>query len=366
VDKKIVWILGAGFSAPLGGPLLTQLFAPQCLDVLSDFFPTTFEPVEFVDVMRAYHYGTRFRHGRSLGHVGGVPQDTVGAALWEDAEQFLDFLDCADDATNGKAHRKAIGRALAGYAVSLERPREEMRAAQRVGPLPGLARRLLAAECCRFLVFANPQSETWVAHQRWLSLIEKQDTVVTFNYDRVVETLAQSHPAWLRPVLPGETSLLSRAPLIKLHGSVDWQRGSDRSVRVVQDPTFAAFCRKPEELVIASPGPTKQQVTKDLDDLWQLACRRISDADIIVFVGYRFPPSDATAREQLLGAIRNNTSPFLNVHTVLGPDLRQNDTVRMDALLHSVLAPAKGGMYAVKAHPLWSQDFFSVASRRSL
>ncbi|WP_242392001.1 hypothetical protein [Anaeromyxobacter oryzisoli] len=36
--NKIVWILGAGFSKPLGGPLLTELLSPGSMDILQAAF----------------------------------------------------------------------------------------------------------------------------------------------------------------------------------------------------------------------------------------------------------------------------------------------------------------------------------------
>ena len=42
----VVWILGAGFSKPLGGPLLVDLFAPNAIQEMEAQFPPETYPIE--------------------------------------------------------------------------------------------------------------------------------------------------------------------------------------------------------------------------------------------------------------------------------------------------------------------------------
>jgi hypothetical protein len=91
-----------------------------------------------------------------------------------------------------------------------------------------------------------------------------------------------------------------------------------------------------DELAIASPGPTKQTITKQLEPLWRMAEGAIKRASHIVFVGYRFPPSDANARTRLLTAIAASETQYVAVHTVLGPRL-DDDTVRLTQMLRYAL-----------------------------
>jgi hypothetical protein len=87
-------------------------------------------------------------------------------------------------------------------------------------------------------------------------------------------------------------------------------------------------------MAVAVPGPSKRGLTKELfEPLWVQAVNAIERADAVVFLGYRFPESDAESRERLLKAIVVNQQPRLRIHVVLGPDLNQRDVIRMHRLI---------------------------------
>src|SRR5205823_2681786 len=89
-----------------------------------------------------------------------------------------------------------------------------------------------------------------------------------------------------------------------------------------------------DELSIAAPGPSKQSLSAGaFQPYWEQAMEALRTASAIVFVGYRFPPTDAEARERLLGAIRENTQEYLAVHTVLGPSTNSDDSRRLSGLV---------------------------------
>src|SRR5713226_2067445 len=93
----IVWILGAGFSKPLGGPLLGRMLSPeskQDLRIRYSQMPKLWSPQ--ADAARSlYYYGQSKKPlNRSQNNV---PEfiDGEGEHLWEDAEEYLDYLDTA-------------------------------------------------------------------------------------------------------------------------------------------------------------------------------------------------------------------------------------------------------------------------------
>ncbi len=104
---------------------------------------------------------------------------------------------------------------------------------------------------------ADPSTEKWAPFKRWLTSLGEYDSIITFNYDTVIETLATAAKFdRLATLLPGKG--LSDAPkvnLLKLHGSVNWQFDTSR-FRVHEDDEFALTCPD-EQMVIASPGPRK-------------------------------------------------------------------------------------------------------------
>jgi hypothetical protein len=105
----------------------------------------------------------------------------------------------------------------------------------------------------------------------------------------------------------------------------------------------------------------------------------LREADAIVFVGYRFPPTDAEARKKLLSAIEGNNKGaprhHLKVHIVLGPKL-SDDVERLHGLIEAVLLRAKrtqgspvgrgGRTFEIHAHRMFAEDFFTVWSQTLL
>src|SRR5260370_39802665 len=119
LPRNVVWILGAGFSRPLGGPLLRDFFRPETLAKLRAYYEADRYPLLYGAECRVahalYNYGIAFRNGK-------VPADRAidpnvrnfeGEHIWEDAEEFIAFLETAAikpesgeaNRTNGIVHR---------------------------------------------------------------------------------------------------------------------------------------------------------------------------------------------------------------------------------------------------------------------
>lgn len=351
---RTVWVLGAGFSRPLGGPLLPDLFSSASRDRLVAAYGA------------ASQYSGLFsplaKEVRRLYSVHGKDAD-LARRRWDDAEQFLETLDVASLCGVGSPSGNLV-RALSELGdVDLT-------------ALAAAARRLVAAECCAFLKGSDPKTERWGPFGRWLTSLGHNDSIITFNYDTVVETLARSlNFDRLVPVLPGAG--LTDAPkvnLLKLHGSVNWQFDGTR-FRVHQNDEFVLTCPD-DQMVIASPGPNKLAVANRLGELWTHAETLLKHATAVVFIGYRFPPSDASSRRRLFTALVQNDQPYVALHAVLGPDRSDPTAVRMRSLLqHSALqasreeATRRQGTdyqqspprhYTLDVHPLWGEDFMDV------
>jgi hypothetical protein len=236
---RTVWILGAGFSRPLGGPLLPELLTPALTDRVRAAFPEgtyplLHKPVD--DTLRIYE-----RHGPK-----------TRKQLWEHAEEYLEFLDAAayargreDDATPlVKLWVRLFGEDLAknpGIVTTAQ-----------------LARRLMAAECSQFYVDADTSFEKWQPYRRWVGLLAEGDAVLTFNYDTVVEAAAGAFGVKaerLHVVEPGKTMPLGRIPLLKLPGALTGSVLVGRSV-VCRGAFFALTDARGD--CHRQPHPTKQ------------------------------------------------------------------------------------------------------------
>jgi hypothetical protein len=259
------------------------------------------------------------------------------------------------------------------------------------------ARRLIAAECSGFTRDTNLASpkdvpERWSAHIDWLKNLNERHTIITFNYDRALEMIGRYNQSQggksISVRLPGSTPSTDLPTVLKLHGSVDWgylEDGADASgqqrytFKVVPHEKFALTAES-RQLVLGTPGPSKSALTVILSDLWTAAEAAIAAADAIVFVGYRFPPTDANARRRLLRAIENcakkQERARLALHVVLGPGCP--DARRLEELLR--FAARRGELqedaetwdavganrFRIRVHQLFSQDFFDVYDEKFL
>jgi hypothetical protein len=389
---KTVWILGAGFSEPLGGPLLTDMLTNGSYDRIQATFPEKGSPGREDAYPRLYRPQTKMvillnaeygQDAAAISYYSGQRKQ-LSKKQWGDAEEFLELFDSAARQEKGNSAPGAIP-AVAGPAQLCRLLLRGIDVGESVTPsdVACAARRLLAAECSWFLKYASPTYEKWQPYRRWVSMLDpSRDTIITFNYDTVVETVAGPVTAVLPPTTPEEQHKLERDPLpyvrlLKLHGSTNWLVGNfDKGARVqASSDRFAALTADDDQILIASPGPTKQEVTAEhLERLWQMAERAIREADAIVFVGYRFPPTDSTAREQLMRAIERNDNDRkrLHVHTVLGADVGSPNSRRLRGMLESVLEARADELnrpltqHHITQHPMGAEDFLALYDRDRL
>ena len=193
------------------------------------------------------------------------------------------------------------------------------------------------------------------------------DQIITFNYDLVVEKLAAlSSSSALRAesiVLPG-AAIFDGLHVLHLHGCVSWRDGETVTTENPEKLLRGGQCP-----LLGTPGPTKKRYATDrFAPLWEAARAGLKTADRIVFLGYRFPPSDAQARRTILGAISDNVTKFLDIYTVVRGNAE--DSARLGELLR---VAAHGNhrrdaevivegpkLFRLKQHALFVEDFLSL------
>jgi hypothetical protein len=357
---KTVWILGAGFSRALGGPLLGELFSKDLLLKVDAAF----------DLEKYVGIGPNNRWASAIRDLWGQFEDARRSPPWRDPEDFLDRLDLAareEGSPSGKWIRKVC---------------RDVGTFDHIKELSLAARHLLAAQCSYFLVGADVKSERWWPYRAWAKRMTNEDAIVTFNYDYVLEMLSDKfsivHPG---AMFHGE----DKTRVYKLHGSTNWIRTEGKvdfegrviaeSVEITTDP-FAALSLSHGGMAIGTPGPNKKELTELFEVLWGMAMTELREASTIVFVGFRFPPSDATPRHELLRAIGTRDRPksqHVSMHTVLGDDVGSPDSRRLAGLIRTALEVQGGrvsdisgampGSYSLWQHPLFAEDFLDVGLR---
>lgn len=287
--------------------------------------------------MAAYR---KFSNEQTAGPIG---------VLWRDPEEFIEVLEAA----------REPGRAR--YLLNLEDTSTPEEGAD-------MARRLLAVECSQFLRGANPDTERWLPYVTWANYLDKTDTVVSFNYDRVMEIIGtRKATQFYSVVVPtpdvdatlAHTRQMGCAPVLKLHGSVDWVH---RNGKIEQDSSddLPSRAENGSDLVLAVPGPEKGKFGsrfKEIGSLWRHADQSVQQAARIVFLGYRFPVTDAYARVRFLSAIKFaiKAGKLKAIEIVLGPEDKYGDIARMKGLLSFACGPT----IEPTVHPLYVEDFLS-------
>ncbi|WP_242391999.1 hypothetical protein [Anaeromyxobacter oryzisoli] len=288
--------------------------------------------------------------------------------LWRDAEEFLGFVDAAG--MGSRIHRDRLR--LTGFDL------------QRFGSaaflnLAAAARLIIAAECSAFLNGVDAsRSEQWGPYIRWARGLGPNNTIITFNYDLIPETLA-SLGSKLFVMEPSNLPTTDSAQVLKVHGSVNWVRnGAPLSAFPINDK--CSYLDLELERVMATPGPTKASTVREhLNGVWAAAERAIREAGTVVFIGYRFPPSDAESRNRITLALIQNESPYLSIHTVLGPRPTE-DSTRLTWLLTQAVRRGNRAEFVptreiqrpdtsrgdrsfnIVPHPAWAEDFLDASA----
>jgi hypothetical protein len=362
-DGRTVWVLGAGFSKSLGGPLLVDLFRQKVFEDLS----------KTIGEARA----AKVTWTQALFNVG------LGSH-WADAEDFLAYAEGAlgDPRQEAKQHflegllhrREFVHRLWPGADQRFRECWDD--------PL-GAILHAFATETVEFLRGNATDQEQWRPYLEWArSLDPARDSVITFNYDPVLDALDSALSAAgqekLQIILPGEAVRPDRVQVFKLHGSAHWVKTPIRTVE--WDPGAVDKGRSP---LIAAPGRSKAHLTSSLlKPLWTEAHRRLQRAEDVVIVGYGFPKTDAEARATVLGALDDDQSGvgLRRAHLVLGPDLNLSAHRRVLELVRPRLGtrrkkfvngvPAVYRRYDVRLgvviqYPLYAEDFIGDYGSRT-
>lgn len=299
---KRVFILGAGFSRPAGMPLATEL-----LPLLVERLPQH-EMRDWLNDLQ-----------RRLCWLSGNPE--VASSFRMNIEEVFHIAHSEIETHRLKQHLAPVGRgdgpgtawnmgrSVASWLQSLEEELQDV------------------------ILDADGRADLEPI-TRWAKSIELRDTVITFNYDRLVErALSACGKDWNHAVDLRNTVGI---PVCKLHGSIDWivakrkesfskldllfdkpnanRRGSDTGH--VEDDCRLWRCRSDDQtrnwidgrhlqngewktVGIAGLGAYKQlHLIPGLGEVWSKAMRDLYQADVAVVVGFSMSDFDTMAQIQ--------------------------------------------------------------------
>jgi len=227
------------------------------------------------------------------------------------------------------------------------------------------------------LLDIDDEDERWRPYKQWCSTLEpNRDTIITLNYDLVLEKLDGTRLS----IVMSRSANRDKVRVLKLHGSIDWQEVDESISYTSSEQLLASEDSAP---LIAAPGRSKTAAVRTtLKPLWDMALQSLRQADAIVMLGYSFPQTDAGARMDLLGAIAaESPSCFVRrIDIVMGPDTARADIRRVQSLAEAcrhdrfltagqprkiLSGPESGNRYLlVEVWPLWAEDFIADYTMR--
>jgi len=171
---------------------------------------------------------------------------------------------------------------------------------------------------------------TSILHQALTRNLTAGDTVVTFNYDVIIEESFETAEFWT-PLggygedvhghkldwarkwfdTRGKTSKKSKILLLKLHGSLNWVLYRNKQVRIKPRP-YVVRTRNGnpvrDKSSILPPGWNKQIDKNPYNDLWRLTRLRLEKCKSLVIIGYSLPETDLLARGLIAEVVRTRVA----------------------------------------------------------
>lgn len=326
-NPRTVWILGAGFSRFLGGPLLDDLLRHRhALELLG---LTSGQGIEQSDCQNMEHASRLFQ----------IQEHLAVSALWRNAEEFLEKVSQALENPDSPSGIELAWRIKAAhFRLSID-------------DLYDATLRSIILETTAFLRGLNIESERLRPYLTWARSLTDRDTVISFNYDGLPHLLAQDPDTSLAIVGPkGELAdgdEGSKARVLHLHGCSLW-RGE--SIEAIGSPSL----QLPREVSIGIPGPGKLGISRHLEVIWSEARAAIENADRLIVVGYSFPVTDMNSLEMIYESVSKNTD-LGQLSVVLG----EGDTLGHKARIMRMFSQARRsrGMFTSQQNPLFLYDF---------
>jgi NAD-dependent SIR2 family protein deacetylase len=324
-SNRNVFILGAGFSASAGAPLIHDFLARS-----REFYD---DPSSGLDPEERERFSRVFKFKRDMAQA----REKVRIDL-DDIEQLFGLVEISQRL--GKTSQETRNDTVYLIAKTLELATKSVRLRRRVGfnsnveilgkisPLPNVFRQQPATGPPSFQVDMYDYVASLVG-----GLLDdpdrrqsRNDTVITFNYDLVLDDALRRIGIEPEYHIPAE--FLSAAEdatprgtfsVLKLHGSTNWGVCAACNKSVVLLPTKATAspaqfrtlrCRKCQAQkyhpLLIPPSWDKSEYGRIMQSVWTKAVEELTSATRICIIGYSMPETDAFFKYLLTLALSEN------------------------------------------------------------
>ncbi len=185
-------------------------------------------------------------------------------------------------------------------------------------------------------------------HRTLVEHLRPRDTVISFNYDCVMDHALRTHgagkwtarygyafpqPSRVAPdgdrhwsANPAAPNANSSIYLLKLHGSLNWQLPTSDGDPIVLKQRLH-MQRGTPKFTIIPPGWSKQDRDQPIfDDLWKKAERALRSAKVIAIAGFSFTPTDLHVEAVMRLALARSNS--LRLLVIANPSREHRERIR--------------------------------------
>jgi hypothetical protein len=196
--------------------------------------------------------------------------------------------------------------------------------------LEELIRRCIIQTTC-ITVDEHFRPERSKAHEAIVNKVNPDDTILTFNYDTVIEEAFTDAKLWspvggygdnvygitgdwsrnwLRARNANKTNR-AKLPIYKLHGGINWTLDENRSVRIKDRPYVVRTGKKKfirGDVSILPPGWNKRIDRNPYKEFWRQARLELEACASIVIIGYSLPETDILAKAFFSEVVRHRAA----------------------------------------------------------
>lgn len=216
------------------------------------------------------------------------------------------------------------------------------------------------------------QDTTLVSHPYLDAMMQPGHVVITSNWDTLLERYAALKKIPLRLSTSSREFSENEVTVLKLHGSIDWCKRSDRTAAYgddqyanlteLQNPTrsytpalpvgdddlmrvrtglndeWRRIKARARDLWMVTMVTGKQDELGPLQNIWRDAYRALSRAKSLEVVGYSMPPDDVEIRSLLRAGIQRGVAPLVTVRNP-APDVHFRVRAYLDRSAQSDYQP---------------------------
>jgi hypothetical protein len=303
-----VYILGAGFSAEAGLPVISSFLA-QMRDAV-DWLEKEGRPAEREAIERVLD----FRHqAAAAGYRMNIDLDNI--------EHLFSLADAAPGTTNSNDIRLAIAATIEVAAQTQKAPIGRMRVSKSNGwPCPDawLNAAFVSSPSLEQFDVQSSIFDYYAAVLSGLAADKRErgkNVVITLNYDLILEEALRRLDIPISYALGGAAEFEAAAgideshkdalQILKLHGSVNWAEKPGASVLVCREYERVRTLGLAPLLV----PPTWQKIAAGaILSVWDAAVQAISKATRILLIGFSIPATDQHFKYLLAMGLKDNSS----------------------------------------------------------